>query len=698
MKTYAMFFLFFSAICAWGDTTTSILQNNPKYSPFAYILNYISNSPGNPECYINEGYLNFLEDYYLNPDIVPTASSGTNDIHQWPYPLGNEQGSPDITLTLLTGINAIPNVGPNTYIAVSSSDCDGCSESKHYIQNALPTMPLANLHTNLSADTTHGKTLQCSNGTVYFTQNGSLNMQTVGETTKANNSLVFVEMGSLGNVPKMYAYFKGLWNAVVNDTGVSYFTNGTKDSSGLEGMNEPVTIGQRQVSFYAGRNNSFVGPTWSDGGLSITFPNNLYPPTQGEVNGDMKNVNWYDQILLDAGNQLAKENTVNIDIYMFEIGTINPFIDNLYRFLKYGFVASESSTNPVAISKIKDAKVPSSRFPGNLTVNLYYQYQDIPYCPGSTTNLCPTSTYNYLINPVVSGSQKYSMTVKKVWQGFRNSTFPGNPDTPDTPQDMHLKVDTVTYGNHVNLYVTSSNLDMPSVGSGKKWQAGNIIKITLNDKLYALYKQEFDSISTDGYLSQYRLGFINAQNNSFFDSGIAPQGQTISNSGIAAFIFPMNTTASTIPPSYSYLFNWAEQKYPLLFPTSGGKSLGTWGVYTYQYYPASNSYIGVSSSNNDVYYMGPDGILQDQGSLSQWLQLAYGCLFNWAETTYTALFPTSGGKSEGAGDGFIYRYYPANQSFLGVSSYDGNVYTMDAYGMMNSVGLYSQWLSTSGCQ
>lgn len=532
------------AAAASAGAGIDILQNHPDHSPFAYILGYLRDHPGKPECYINEGYLNFTQDDDLDPRIVPTDSSGTNNIRVWPYPLGSEAGSPDITRRLLSGINAIPGAGAQTHVAVSRHDCDGCSHGKPYLAQVLPA---ADLHTDLPAHATHGKTIQCSNGRVYLTQNGSLNMQTVGATTKANSSLVFVEIGSAARVPRMYQYFRSLWEAVVRDTG-AVFKGGGPDSSGLSGMTTPVMIGGRPVSFYAGRRHAFVGPTWSDGGLSIPFPNNLYPPSAGELAnpGNLRVVNWYDQILLDAGTQLSVGHAVTVDIFMFEIGESNPFIDNLYRLVKYGFVdcpvpecPGYGDSRPVAISKKRGARPPAVAFPGSLTVNLYYQFQD--GCEG--TKGCSTRTYAYLHAPVAAGSPNYRMNVRKVWQGFKNSRMPGNPDAPHTPQDMHLKVGVLTFGPHVKLYVSSSNLDTPDRGSGKKWQAGNIIQTSPSDGLYRLYLQEFRSIAEDGNLSQYRLGFINAVGNSYFDDQIRPGSRPTRSTGIAAFVFPLNTSS-----------------------------------------------------------------------------------------------------------------------------------------------------------
>jgi hypothetical protein len=103
---------------------------------------------------------------------------------------------------------AIPGAAAATHIAVSHHDCDGCSTDHPDLNETLP------------ADATHVKTLQSTNGRVYLTQHGSTNMQTVGVTTKANHSLVFVETGRPGHPPPLYRWFKDIWRAVVSDTGV----------------------------------------------------------------------------------------------------------------------------------------------------------------------------------------------------------------------------------------------------------------------------------------------------------------------------------------------------------------------------------------------------------------------------------------------------------------------------------------------
>jgi hypothetical protein len=71
------------------------------------------------------------------------------------------------------------------------------------------------------------------------------------------------------------------------------------------------------------------------------------------------------------------------------------------------------------------------------------------------------------------------------------------------------------------------------------------------------------------------------------------------------------------------LLNWAERKDPELLSPAGATSR-TLAPYYYRYYQNTNAYVGISSTNNHVYYQDPNGNLQDVGQLSTWLTAA-GC-------------------------------------------------------------------------
>ena len=77
------------------------------------------------------------------------------------------------------------------------------------------------------------------------------------------------------------------------------------------------------------------------------------------------------------------------------------------------------------------------------------------------------------------------------------------------------------------------------------------------------------------------------------------------------------------PPPTECLFNWAEKNYPGLFAPSGFAT-AVWDVYTYRYYSATKAYLGVSSVDKHVYYLGQNGKMQDEGPTSYWFPLA-GC-------------------------------------------------------------------------
>jgi len=81
--------------------------------------------------------------------------------------------------------------------------------------------------------------------------------------------------------------------------------------------------------------------------------------------------------------------------------------------------------------------------------------------------------------------------------------------------------------------------------------------------------------------------------------------------------------AFVLDPRAECLFNWAESQYAYLFSPAGFATT-VWTEFNYRYYPATNAYLGVSSKDGSVYYMGADGVMHNEGSLSYWL-LQSGC-------------------------------------------------------------------------
>ena len=73
-----------------------------------------------------------------------------------------------------------------------------------------------------------------------------------------------------------------------------------------------------------------------------------------------------------------------------------------------------------------------------------------------------------------------------------------------------------------------------------------------------------------------------------------------------------------VSPETHCLLDWAENVYGDFFAPDNSSTL-VWSEYTYRYYSDTNTYLGVSSADNHVYYILQDGVLQDAGPLSYWL-------------------------------------------------------------------------------
>ncbi len=155
------------------------------------------------------------------------------------------------------------------------------------------------------------------------------------------------------------------------------------------------------------------------------------------------------------------------------------------------------------------------------------------------------------------------------------------------------------------------------------------------------------------------------------------------------------------------LFNWKAKSYPTLFtPAASSFSTSVYNGYTYSYYGSTFSYLAVSSSDNHVYSVDTNGVIQDEGLFPNLLLEAgcqapppssSDCLFNWAEKNYPSLFAPIGSKTAASGV-YSYRYYSTTNTYLGVSSADNHVYYMEQDGKLQDEGSISKWLPLSSCQ
>lgn len=86
-----------------------------------------------------------------------------------------------------------------------------------------------------------------------------------------------------------------------------------------------------------------------------------------------------------------------------------------------------------------------------------------------------------------------------------------------------------------------------------------------------------------------------------------------------------NVIVSSFDPALECLFGWAERSYPGALAPSGAKTAFA-APFTYRFYATSDSYVGVSATDNHVYYLDSRRTLHDLGELPRWLATA-GCRF-----------------------------------------------------------------------
>lgn len=138
------------------------------------------------------------------------------------------------------------------------------------------------------------------------------------------------------------------------------------------------------------------------------------------------------------------------------------------------------------------------------------------------------------------------------------------------------------------------------------------------------------ALKTDGSVWAWGFGYYGQLgNNSQSDSAVplrvvGPDGKGFLDLGASQIPATTIDTAKT-STALDCLFTWAEKTHPeLLAP--GGSATGTLGTYRYRSYPATRAYLGWSSGDEHIYYLGPSSfnLLADLGTAAVWYATA-GC-------------------------------------------------------------------------
>ncbi|KHK03529.1 hypothetical protein [Desulfovibrio sp. TomC] len=424
------------------------LPNDPRFNPWSWPLDRLAGRQGVYACDIHIGFLN--TDYFC--DITPDR--GVDFVRD-----RQRTTDDDVTRRVLARLDACDAMDSLTIrYGVGDISPDG-------VRALLPrTGKTARIeegkqHGRWGNPETHAKVLQLSDGQAeYYTVHGSLNLQTVGLTCKGNNALRFVERR-----PALYAAFTALSEAAGAGNGQGRFPggHGSADASGTS--LPPIPVGNYLVSFYAGRGQAFVGGR--PAAPERPWPLYLNAPSAGQHEAGI--VNWYDAALFDAAAQLRQGRDVRLDVAVFEIGETAWFVEHLFRFVDEGFAGGRTE------DRESDVRLGTTQ-PGNLTVRFLWQFQSGDgKAETPTTALLRGPSVIRRLDPATGHVSVLAMA--RVWPRLDPSGITRNPGTP---HDMHNKLMLLDVAGHEEerrIYVTSSNLDTPGVGSGQLWQAGTII-------------------------------------------------------------------------------------------------------------------------------------------------------------------------------------------------------------------------------
>ena len=438
---------FSEALVSDGKKAGASLED-PALNPWIYPLDYCAKTPGKYDVDMDMGFLN--TDYFCSIDKTNGVKFITNTV---------QPVKRDAARRVLEKINACKELH-SVRILVG-----GSRNTEDELRQMLPLGPakaVVNIGLNKNAwspPETHAKVFQLGNGVDrFFTVHGSLNLQTVGLSCKANNALRFVEKS-----PTLHRYFTQMSDALQSNNGEGKFEggSGTTNSSGTDLL--PATIGDYAVQFYAGKAEEFVGGVFDS--EPKEWPSYINPPITNQHLPGV--INWYDSVIYDAAYQLRQGRTVNIDVLIFEVGEESAFVNNLWKFVQEGFSTLKSEDK-------SSAETVDSRFMGNLQVRFLWQFQSTLKNQGNTfANLNAVPKIQAVFG---HGTRHgYVLETGRTWPHFNRAGLAINPNTPYDMHNKFMLLNVVGHEAERKLYVTSSNMDMPKRGSGNLWQAGTIV-------------------------------------------------------------------------------------------------------------------------------------------------------------------------------------------------------------------------------
>lgn len=251
----------------------------------------------------------------------------------------------------------------------------------------------------------------------------------------------------------------------------------------------------------------------------------------------------------------------------------------------------------------------------------------------------PTCTLSASANPVAIGaSARLTATCSPVPTAFQwtGGTCAGTSTAVCSPSPTARTTYTVAgsagagFGTAASLTLEVVDQAPPAVPGNLRAQAPDSASIQLN------WSAATDNVGVTGY-RVYRGETLVASPTtlSYTDSGLKPAtayGYSVAACDAAGNCSARSATATATTAALGNalsaseiecLFNWAEDAYPtLLLPRRAVTASSA--PYAYRYYPTTRVYVGVSSTDNHVYFLDAGGTMSDLGLAAGWAVNA-GC-------------------------------------------------------------------------
>lgn len=288
------------------------------------------------------------------------------------------------------------------------------------------------------------------------------------------------------------------------------------------------------------------------------------------------------------------------------------------------------------------------------------------------------------------------------WDGVKLDGTDANPNTKVIDQGKTVQIPVDRFKNLGAIFADPYTVSGDGFASVNPGTAGQFPAFSPNNT-FAMFdandgqfedrkiQQSFVLPNTNTVAGTRGFGAIFVDVEQINSSSIEYFGKDANNNKISIGKYHVKPSANKEPQFLGVLYDSAVISE--IEVTVGSKALFSFDGKAVKSFGAENLAKGIDLVVTDDFFFAVPEPLKSSVDLTP----IVNCLLNWAERNYTNYFSPAGAVTQVYAP-YTYRYYPKNNTYLGVSANDQHLYYLPPSGNLEDVGPAGYWYGQAKCQ